>query len=480
MALNRLNFNDTNPAAPSTGTTDDGVNVHYQAVTPDPDSTVNRDTSSYIKPLDLLLAARADKTLASYTILNTDFRKQLVFHDVSPVAPVAVTVPQAGTTGFPAKYYALILNLTTTTVTLTPTTSTINGASSFVISANGGCLLASDGTNWLAFPFGGGFTNPMTTLGDIIYEDVSLSAVRLAGNITTARKFLRQVGTGSVSAAPAWDTVTATDVGLANVTNDAQTKASVVPNTAPSNGQVPIGNGSAYVPATLTAGANVTISNASGSITIAAIAGGGAGVIPQPPALAGFTWVNQGSSTASQNGGAATPILVAIPRTAALNWRLLTMSQPSTPYHLSVVFKSGLINSNSSTAGIYFRDSVGGKMIGLEMLAQAGVATVRVQRITNTTTDGSTVFSSALYSSPMSFAFTPSASAIWRIRNDATKLYFDWSFDGYNWSNWYNENVGTWLTPDSVGIGGVCATSSASDFTIIGFSGWDLSAGATL
>jgi hypothetical protein len=50
-------------------------------------------------------------------------------------------------------------------------------------------------------------SNPMTTLGDIIYEDATPTAVRLAGNTTTTRKFLRQTGTGSVSAAPAWDTL---------------------------------------------------------------------------------------------------------------------------------------------------------------------------------------------------------------------------------------------------------------------------------
>jgi hypothetical protein len=39
--------------------------------------------------------------------------------------------------------------------------------------------------------------------------------------------------------------------------------------TTPTNGQIPIGNGTNYTAATLTAGANITITNASGSITIA-------------------------------------------------------------------------------------------------------------------------------------------------------------------------------------------------------------------
>ncbi len=47
--------------------------------------------------------------------------------------------------------------------------------------------------------------------------------------------------------------------------------------TVPSNGQVLIGNGTNYTAATLTAGSNITITNASGAITIAATGGGGGG-----------------------------------------------------------------------------------------------------------------------------------------------------------------------------------------------------------
>jgi hypothetical protein len=58
----------------------------------------------------------------------------------------------------------------------------------------------------------------LTTLGDTAHRDGSTWA-RLAGNTTTTRKFYRQVGDGVNSAAPAWDTVTKTDVGLSNVDN---------------------------------------------------------------------------------------------------------------------------------------------------------------------------------------------------------------------------------------------------------------------
>lgn len=56
-------------------------------------------------------------------------------------------------------------------------------------------------------------------LGDTLYGSAANILSKLAGNTTTTKKFLRQTGTGSVSAAPAWDTVVENDVGAS--TNDA-------------------------------------------------------------------------------------------------------------------------------------------------------------------------------------------------------------------------------------------------------------------
>jgi hypothetical protein len=117
-----------------------------------------------------------------------------------------------------------------------------------------------------------GGTNQTTyTLGDTLYSSAANTLLKLAGNTTSTRKFLRQTGTGGgspVSAAPAWDTLTSTDVGLASVTNDAQTKASIVPNTAPNAGQILVGNAgnTAYAPQAM--GTDATLSSA-GALTIA-------------------------------------------------------------------------------------------------------------------------------------------------------------------------------------------------------------------
>jgi hypothetical protein len=77
---------------------------------------------------------------------------------------------------------------------------------------------------------GGGFANPMTTLGDLMFENATPAAARLAGNATAAKQFLTQTGTGSVSAAPAWGTIAAGDVpGFDGVTVTGTPSAGQVP-----------------------------------------------------------------------------------------------------------------------------------------------------------------------------------------------------------------------------------------------------------
>lgn len=58
-------------------------------------------------------------------------------------------------------------------------------------------------------------------LGSLPYQSAASTTALLAPNTTTTRNFLRMTGTGTVGAAPAWDTITKTDVGLANVENTA-------------------------------------------------------------------------------------------------------------------------------------------------------------------------------------------------------------------------------------------------------------------
>jgi len=50
------------------------------------------------------------------------------------------------------------------------------------------------------------------TLGDTLYSSATDTLSKLAGNTTTTKKFLSQTGTGSVSAAPSWETLDPSDI----------------------------------------------------------------------------------------------------------------------------------------------------------------------------------------------------------------------------------------------------------------------------
>jgi hypothetical protein len=95
------------------------------------------------------------------------------------------------------------------------------------------------------------------TLGDTIYSSAANTIAKLAGNTTTTKKFLVQTGTGSVSAAPAWDVVNGADVngnisGSAGSVANALTLGTYLTGTS--------FNGSAAVTATVDATAANTAS----------------------------------------------------------------------------------------------------------------------------------------------------------------------------------------------------------------------------
>jgi len=59
----------------------------------------------------------------------------------------------------------------------------------------------------------GGTGQSSYSVGDMLYSDATDSITKLAGNTTTTKKFLTQTGTGAASDAPAWGTISGSDVG---------------------------------------------------------------------------------------------------------------------------------------------------------------------------------------------------------------------------------------------------------------------------
>lgn len=174
----------------------------------------------------------------------------------------AITV---GTTALPFDLFAqpvaysvvAPLDLTGTTLSLTGTVAATNGGTG-TATVTAGDLLYGSGTNtWGKLAAGAGYkslvmnaggtnvewnavalnqsgavsgalgaTNGGTgqnayAVGDILYSGVTDTLSKLSGNTTTTKKFLTQTGTGSASAAPAWGTISGSDVNgaVATTTN---------------------------------------------------------------------------------------------------------------------------------------------------------------------------------------------------------------------------------------------------------------------
>lgn len=130
----------------------------------------------------------------------------------------------------------------------------------------------------IAAPFGG-TGQTVYAVGDILFASSTTALSKLAagtnGYVLTLAAGVPTWAAGGAGAVPtgtgwrhvtagvedaAASTPTSADVGLGSVTNDAQTKAAIVPNTAPAAGQLLVGNagGTAYAPVTLSGDITIT------------------------------------------------------------------------------------------------------------------------------------------------------------------------------------------------------------------------------
>lgn len=107
--------------------------------------TIYSDATNYYTQRGKHPSAVNAQTGTTYTVLRGDHGKLVTYSNSSAVA---VTLPQASSTGFGAGWYSWHQNIGSSTVTITPTTSTIDGASALTLFPGQGVLVMSNGTNY--------------------------------------------------------------------------------------------------------------------------------------------------------------------------------------------------------------------------------------------------------------------------------------------------------------------------------------------
>ena len=127
------------------------------------------------------------QTGTTYTVLTSDFGKLVA---ISNASAVAVTLPQANSSTFPAKWYAFFQNRGAGAATITPTTSTIDGAASLALAQHEGALVVSDGTNYFTF------RGKVAGVGTGAISDDAVTNAKLADMATARIKGRTTAGTG--------------------------------------------------------------------------------------------------------------------------------------------------------------------------------------------------------------------------------------------------------------------------------------------
>jgi hypothetical protein len=149
------------------------------------------------------------------------------------------------------------------------------------------------------------------TLGDLIYSSASNTLTKLAGNTTTAKQYLTQTGTGTVSAAPQWSALADADVPSTLTNKTFSTGCSWSGNA------IAVGQGGTGI-TSYTAGDLIYASGAAALAKLTAVAAGsilasnGAGAAPvwtNTPNITGITTF----SAANANGKYAVHISNASP-----------------------------------------------------------------------------------------------------------------------------------------------------------------------
>lgn len=179
------------------------------------------------------------------------------------------------------------------------------------------------------------------------------------------------------------------------------------------------------------------------------------------PAVADFSWVNQGAASADD----VSNVGVHMHHTFATgnNLRVLVKAMPATPYTVELIYESTQYFVNYVNGGIVLRDSASGRLITAGHQAVSNVATVQSGWRWNSPTslDSTTHFAAAGLG-------VPKVCGV-RIADDGTNHTMSFSVDGLVWRQFGSAVSRTaWLAAqDQIGIyfENVLASGSSTTFS---------------
>ena len=175
-----------------------------------------------------------------------------------------------------------------------------------------------------------------------------------------------------------------------------------------------------------------------------------------PVDLADFTWVNQGSAVATQQGDS---VFLEVTNTATENLRILKKNAPATPYTVTVgVIPLPYPGSSVTEIGIGFRQNSNSLLHILRLNWSASALTI-------SSTKHNSATAGVAHYTDITIPYLP--TPIWlRIADDATNRICSYSWDGENFVDFHSVSRTDYLTADEVlfFVGGTSNTYVGAKF----------------